>query len=612
MNHFSTRSSAPVDPSHAWILRMEPPLVNEPAAGDARRLLEGLSFAVKDNIDVAGHRTTAGCPSFSYVPQESATVVHKLLHAGARLVGKTNLDQFACGLSGVRSPFGEVPNAFDPRYVCGGSSSGSAYAVATGQVDFALGTDTAGSGRVPAGLNNIVGFKPTRGRISAHGVVPAAQSVDAVSVLARTVPLAWRVLQSAAGMDPQDPYARDHHELPWRTRPLGPAPRIGIPRQLEFFGDELARKGFEDAVQRLIRMGAVIVKFDYQPFAEAAELLYGSALVAERYLSIREFFDHHESDIIEPVRSIIGGGRRFTASDVLAAQRRLRVLAAQVRPLWNDMDLMMVPTTPTHITRDAMRADPVGLNRRLGYYTNFVNLLDYAAVSVPSSIRSDGLPFGVTFIGQAGSDWCLADWGTQYHSRAETENDLPLGCTSDRLAPTDRQPPAPPTALPAGAAQVQLAVVGAHLSGMSQNHQLTERGGRLLRATVTAPVYRLYELKDSEPPRPGLVRVPEGQGVGIKVEIWSMPVDQFGSFVAAIPSPLGIGRLLLADGGEVSGFLCEFHALAGAADISAVDRWKAHVPAVGPEPRPPVRTVTAAESQQASPTPPLEVPATYH
>jgi allophanate hydrolase len=265
------------------------------------------------------------------------------------LVGKTNLDPFACGLSGARSPFGEVPNAFNPAMVSGGSSSGSAYAVATGAVDFALGTDTAGSGRVPAGLNNIVGFKPTRGRISAHGVVPAVQSADAVSVLARTVPMAWRVLQSAAGFDPLDPFSRGHRDVAWRTRPYPAAPQVGIPRELEFFGDDLAREAFDQATQRLVRMGARLVLIDYQPLAEAAELLYGSALVAERYLAIREFFDGHELDIVEPVRSIIGASRRFSANDVLAAQLQLRRLAARIRPMWDGIDFMMVPTTPTHV-----------------------------------------------------------------------------------------------------------------------------------------------------------------------------------------------------------------------------------------------------------------------
>lgn len=565
-------------PPPIWIRRFDPPLQQDggPQPGAP---LKGLRFAIKDNIDVAGQPTTAACPSYTRVATESATVVHKLLQAGALLVGKTNLDPFACGLSGARSPFGEVPNAFNPAMVSGGSSSGSAYAVATGAVDFALGTDTAGSGRVPAGLNNIVGFKPTRGRISAHGVVPAVQSADAVSVLARTVPMAWRVLQSAAGFDPLDPFSRGHGDVAWRTRPYPAAPQVGIPRELEFFGDDLAREAFDQATQRLVRMGARLVLIDYQPLAEAAELLYGSALVAERYLAIREFFDGHELDIVEPVRSIIGASRRFSANDVLAAQLQLRRLAARIRPMWDGIDFMMVPTTPTHITREAMRLDPVGLNRRLGHYTNFVNLLDYAALSVPSAIRPDGLPFGVTFIGQAGSDWCLADWGTRYHSLAETEGLLPLGATRERMQQADRCPPPPPGPLLTGADEIALAVVGAHLTGMPLNHQLTDRGARLLRTTLTAPVYRLYALQASAQARPSLVRVPDGQGAGIEVEIWAMPVEQLGSLVAAVPAPLSIGRLALADGGEVSGFLCEAHAVEAAQDITHAGGWRAHVAA---------------------------------
>lgn len=576
----SLHISAP-ESGNAWILKFDSPLACDIYTQGAIPSLAGLSFAVKDNIDVEGHPTTAACPAFSRVASESATVVQKLLQAGALLVGKTNLDQFACGLNGTRSPYGEVPNAFNPDYVSGGSSSGSAYAVATGQVDFALGTDTAGSGRVPAGLNNIVGFKPTRGRISAHGVLPAAQSVDAVSILARTVPMAWRVLQSAAAPDPQDPFSRGPKELPWRNQPFPAAPRIGIPRQLEFFGDDLARAAFDQAMDRLSRMGAQLVLIDYGPLAQAAELLYGSALVAERYLAIQAFFDQHESDLVEPVRSIIGAGRRFSASDVLEAQLRLRELAVHVRPMWDDIDFMMVPTTPTHITREAMRQDPVALNRRLGYYTNFVNLLDYAALSVPSSIRPDGLPFGVTFIGQAGSDWCLAQWGARYHALADEDDPLPLGRTGERLNSADRTPVPALDATLHEADWIPLAVVGAHLSGMPLNHQLTDRRARLLRTTLTAPTYRLYALNGTQPPKPGLLRVAEGQGAGIEVEIWAVPVAQLGSLVAAIPSPLGIGRLMLADGGEVCGFVCEPFAVADAEDITRLGGWRAYAASMG-------------------------------
>ena len=551
--------------SDAWILRLATPLcAGPPGPAPEAALLSGLRFAVKDNIDVAGLPTTAGCPAFAYSAAQSATVVQRLLEAGASLDGKTNLDQFACGLNGTRSPFGAVSNAFNPRYVSGGSSSGSAYVVATGQVDFALGTDTAGSGRVPAGLNNIVGLKPSRGLISTAGVVPAARSVDVVSIFARTVPLAWRVLQAAAAADAQDPYSRT---LAWRNTAFPTQPRVGIPDELAFFGDRLAEAAFDEALQRLRALGATVVRIPYAPLARAAELLYGSALVAERHAAVRAFFDAHENEVIEPVRSIIGAARRYSATDVFVAQTELQALAQQVRPMWNDIDLLVVPTAPTHISIEAMRADPIELNRRLGYYTNFVNLLDYAALAVPSSIRADGLPFGITMIAPAGTDWALVELGTRYHAATG----LTLGATAQTLSEADCTPPPPPDSEPT----VRIAVVGAHLSGMPLNGQLTERGARLVKRGRTAPHYRLYALANTQPPKPGLLRVATGEGAAIDVEIWQMPLSAYGSFVALIPSPLGIGRLELEDGDAVQGFVCEPYALSGAQDISNHGGWRA-------------------------------------
>ena len=408
------------DPAAAWIARIDPPLADAAAAADGP--LAGLRFAVKDNIDVAGWPTTAACPEFAYDAATHATVVARLLAAGAVLVGKTNLDQFACGLNGTRSPFGAVPNAFDARYVSGGSSAGSARVVATGEVDFALGTDTAGSGRVPAGLNNIVGLKPSRGLISARGVVPAAQSVDCVSIFARTVELAARVLAVALGPDALDPYSRD---LPLATAPLPMRPRVGVPATLEFFGDADSAAAFERSLAQLEALGATRVAIDYAPLAEIAALLYDSALVAERYAAVRGFFDAHEAAVIEPVRGILAQGRRYGAADLVDAQIRLRALAQRVAPMWRDIDVLVVPTAPTHVTIEAMRADPVVQNRNLGAYTNFVNLLDYAALSVPTCLRADGLPFGVTLIGPCGSDCQLAGLGQRLHHASG----LTLGAT---------------------------------------------------------------------------------------------------------------------------------------------------------------------------------------
>ena len=545
----------------AWITRFRSPLQ---AAGQGP--LAGLTFAVKDNIDVAGVPTTAGCPAFAHQADQSATVVRRLLDAGASLLGKANLDQFACGLNGTRSPYGSVPNAFDSRYVSGGSSSGSAYVVATGQVDFALGTDTAGSGRVPAGLNNIVGLKPSRGLISAAGVVPAAQSVDVVSIFARSVETAWQVLMSAQGPDPDDPYSR---RLSWDTRAWGARFRFGVPSQLEFFGDAQAAQAFEQAVARLCEMGGEPVPIDYAPLAHVADLLYGSALVAERYTAIRAFFDEHEHDVIEPVRSIIAAGRQFSAADVFEARTKLHALSQRIEPMWEQIDTLVVPTTPTHVTIEAMQADPVRLNRNLGYYTNFVNLLDYAALSVPSSIRADGLPFGITLIGPCASDWRLAQLGARFHARA----DLPLGATTERLpdAPVALRPPA------SDGATVNIAVVGAHLSGMPLNGQLIERRAALLYTARTEARYRLFALANSVPPKPGLLRVDESQGHAIEVEVWEMPVEAYGSFVALIPSPLGIGTLALDNGEQVQGFVCEYQSLIDAQDISSFGGWRAYL-----------------------------------
>ncbi|RZI72364.1 MAG: allophanate hydrolase, partial [Variovorax sp.] len=508
----------------AWIACFDAPVQGADAGP-----LAGLRFAIKDNIDTAGVPTTAACPAFERLPDEHAHVVQRLLDAGATLVGKTNLDQFACGLNGTRSPYGAVPNSFDARYVSGGSSSGSAYVVATGQVDFALGTDTAGSGRVPAGLNNIVGLKPTKGLVSTRGVLPAAQSVDCVSIFAPTVALAVQVLKVVQGFDAADPYARP---LQLATTPLPAQFRFGVPSVLEFFGDKLAAEAFEDAIARLEALGGKKVPIDYAPLAEAAALLYDSALVAERYAAVRTFFDAYEADVIEPVRSILASGRNYSAADFVDAQTRLRELGRRVAPMWNDIDLLLVPTAPTHCTIDAMRADPVVRNRELGAYTNFVNLLDYAALSVPSSLRSDGLPFGITLIGPCGSDLQLAELGQRYHH-----------ATGLTLGATGRPMPAPATLLPATADTVQVAVVGAHLSGMPLNAQLRERGARLIAETKTAPAYRLYALPGTVPPKPGMVRVAHGTGAAIVVEVWEMPLAHYGSFVALIPAPLGIGTL---------------------------------------------------------------------
>ncbi len=552
-------------PENAWLYRPVEPLTR---AETTPAPLAGLTFAVKDNVDVGGWPTTAGCPAFAFEPAGSAQVVHRLLNSGAWLVGKTNLDQFACGLNGTRSPYGAVPNAFDPAYVSGGSSSGSAYVVASGQVDFSLGTDTAGSGRVPAGLNNIVGLKPTRGLISTRGVLPAAQSVDCVSIFAGSVGLAVKVLEVAMGHDPLDAYSRS---VVMAGQKFPASFRFGVPSTLEFFGDSLAEAAFKDAVHRMTSLGGTPVAIDFAPFNKVADMLYGSALVAERYAAIRKFFDANESHIIEPVRSIVAAGRDYSAADLFDAQAQLQLLAQQANAMWDGIDLLLVPTAPTHYKVSAMQQNPIELNRRLGAYTNFVNLLDYAALSVPSSIRPDGLPFGVTLVGLAGSDWQLAELGQRYHHAtglAQGATGLPL--------------PAPQAIVGLNAGthavpMVRVAVVGAHLSGMPLNSQLTERGAKWLTNAHTTADYRLYALPGTTPPKPGLQRVAPGQGGRIALEVWEMPVAHYGSFVALIPAPLGIGTLQLEGGASVQGFLCEGLALQGAEDITHLGGWRAYM-----------------------------------
>lgn len=556
---------------HAWISQFGADNTSLSASQDALPGgggLVGMVFAVKDNIDATGLPTTAACPAFAYAPTANAAVVQKLLDAGAALKGKTNLDQFACGLNGTRSPYGAVPNAINPAYVSGGSSSGSAYVVATGQVDFALGTDTAGSGRVPAGLNNIVGIKPSRGLISARGVLPAAQSVDCVSIFARTVGVAVQVLDAASGYDPLDPFSR---HLVLHAEPYPADFRFGVPSSLAFYGDEASSAAFDAAVKALQALGGTPVTIDFMPLAQAGALLYESALLAERYAAIRPFFDAHPAEVIEPVRSIIAAGRDYSAADLYEAQLKLKMLSQQAKAMWDVIDVLLVPTTPTHYTVDEMKKNPVELNRNLGAYTNFVNLLDYAAISVPSSVRADGLPFGITLIGRCGSDWQLADLGQRYHH----STGLTLGATGHPLPAMQHIPGLAPRPM------VSVAVVGAHLSGMPLNSQLTSRGATLLAVTCTAPHYRLYALPNVSPPKPGLLRVADGTGECIEIEIWTMPLSEYGSFVSLIPYPLGIGTLALARG-SVQGFVCEPLALQGAQDISHLKGWRAYIASLAP------------------------------
>jgi allophanate hydrolase len=527
--------------------------------------LYGVPFAVKDNIDVAGMPTTAACPAFTYSPDVHAGAVAKLIAAGALVVGKTNLDQFATGLVGARSPYGTVRNSFDARYISGGSSSGSGVAVSLGQVAFALGTDTAGSGRVPAAFNSIVGLKPTRGLVSNTGMVPACRSLDCVSVFALSCGDAVQVLDAMAGFDADDPYSRPAPPVPPALPPENFRFAIPLPAQQEFFGDAAAQALFAAAIKRLQALGGRAVEADFGPFFAAQELLYGGPWIAERTAELGAFLEVHPGDVHPVTRQVIESGLGYSAVDAFRAQYRLAALKRAAEPLWETADLLLVPGAPTIYTIAEVEADPVTLNSRLGIYTNFVNLLDLAALTVPAGLRPDGLPFGVTLIGPAFSDHALAALGARLHA---------AGCAT---AGACRAPVPAAAALPAGADAnaVRVAVVGAHLSGMPLNAQLTSRGARLVRAARTAPRYRLYALTDQLPPKPGLVHVGrDGHGASIDVEVWELPVAGFGALVADIPAPLGIGTLTLEDGETVKGFLCEPYATAGREDITAMGGWR--------------------------------------
>lgn len=527
--------------------------------------LFGLPFAVKDNIDVEGMQTTAACPSFAYMPRVSAYVVQKLQAEGAILIGKTNLDQFATGLVGTRSPYGVVRNAINSDYVSGGSSSGSAVAVALQLVSFTLGTDTAGSGRVPAGFNGIVGLKPTRGLLSTRGVLPACRTLDCVSIFAQNVQDAWRVLHTTAGFDDEDAFSQNIIQSGVRRNGY----RVAVPDILEFYGDTSAQTAFSDAMTQVAKLPNVEIKtIPFFPFIEAGKLLYQGPWVAERRAAIGSLFDKQPQKIEPTVRNIVAQADKFNAVDTFKAGYRLAELRREAERLMKETDFLVVPTAPTIPTIAAVNAEPIARNNELGYYTNFVNFLDLAALSIPASVRSDGLPAGITLIGRCGSDHLLAAAGEVLQAefdRLDTTRVQYGGSYSVVMDP-----------LPYAESTVQVAVVGAHLEGQPLNWQLLERGARKLLSTSTSKNYRLYALPDTVPPKPGLARVMEN-GDAIELELWEIPQRNFGSFVAEIPAPLGIGSVQLSDGRYVKGFICEPWALNGAQDISFHGGWRSYL-----------------------------------
>ncbi len=542
------------DRPEVWIaLRDEADAVADAEAIDARVAggedlpLAGKTVAVKDNIDVAGMPTTAACPAYAYTPDAHSKAVDRLLDAGAVLLGKTNLDQFATGLAGTRSPYGAVRDARRPEYVSGGSSSGSAVAVALGIADLALGTDTAGSGRVPAAFQGVVGVKPTRGLLPTTGVVPACRSLDCVSIFAADLGLAELALTVIAGPDPADPLSRTPPADAPSAAPGGggtTGPRVGSPSPdaLDVLTPE-AREAFTAARDQLGRAGALVVDIDIAPLIDAGALLYGGAFVAERHAAVGAFVESHPDEVDPTVRQIVEGAAGPSASQLFSDQERLDGYARATRQLFGSLDAILLPTTAAQPTIAAVEADPVGENAKLGVYTNCANLLDLCGVAVPAG-EADGGQFGVTFLAPAFHDGVAAD-----------------------IASLFLQDPA------TGA--IELFVAGAHLSGMPLNPQLTERGARLVGEARTAPRYRLYAL-DTVPPKPGVVRV-EADGASLPGEIWALSPASLGTFLAAIPQPMVLGEVELDDGRTVVGFLCEPIALEGATDITAAGGWRAYL-----------------------------------
>ena len=556
------------EPRNVWITRLpRDQVMRYVKALDSRSIeaspLYGIPFVIKDNIDLAGVPTTAGCPAFAYTPTRSATVVERLLQAGAIPLGKTNLDQFATGLVGTRSPYGACRNSFDSDFISGGSSSGSAVAVATGLASFGLGTDTAGSGRVPAAFNNVVGLKPSLGRLSTRGVVPACRTLDCVSIFSLTADDAGRVLEIAGGFDAEDPFSRRLGHASLRGA------RFGVPRrgQLEFFGDSAYAQLFDATVGRCEDLGGLPVEIDFAPFIEAARLLYEGAWIAERYAAVGRFIDAHPDAAFPVTAQIIRGGRNPSAVEAYETQYRLKALQRAGEAAWAAVDWILTPTAGTIYSIAAVDADPIRLNSALGYYTNFMNLFDLAGVAVPAGFRADGLPFGVTLIGPARSERDLLTRGEALHRACDNT----LGATGlVRPAPPS---PATPRLAPG---DVRLVVCGAHMQGLPLHGQLLERGAYLLERTLTAPGYRLFALPGGPPHRPGLVRVSKAGGA-VEVEVYGIPPEHLGSLLAAIPAPLGIGQVELRDGSSAPGFLCEAYASVDAADITAHGGWRAYV-----------------------------------
>ncbi len=542
---------------------LEPYLAALDGKSPAELPLYGVPFAIKDNIDLAGVPTTAACPALAYTPERNATIVEQLLALGAVPLGKSNLDQFATGLNGTRSPYGECRNSVHPDYPAGGSSAGSALAVALGLCSFALGTDTAGSGRVPAALNNLVGLKASKGLISTAGVVPACRTLDCVTFFTATAAEASQLLALTARPDPRDEYSRANPQ--WNDASAFGTPRpgfrFGVPAQPEFLGCSESPALFGQTIARLQALGGEAVPVDFAPFLEAARLLYAGPWVAERYSVAGELIERQPDAVLPVIRAVLEKAPQVSGVDTFRAQYRLQALKAECDRVLADLDCILTPAYPRPVTLAELHAEPVQRNADLGYYTNFMNLLDYAAVALPAGFMTNGLPWGVTLFGRVFTDQYLLSLA----AALQHDSGLPLaGGQAPEAAPPG----------PARHDRARLVVCGAHLDGLPLNGQLRQRGGRLLQATHSSADYRLYALAGGPLPRPGMLRVAEG-GAAIAVEVWELPSSELGSFLTGIPAPLGLGKVQLADGSWETGFICEPYGLAGAEDITRFGGWRA-------------------------------------
>ena len=527
--------------------------------------LWGVPFAIKDNIDLAGIPTTAGCPETSYVPEKSAHVVEQLIKAGAIPLGKTNLDQFATGLVGTRSPYGATPNSFDKNYISGGSSSGSSVATASGVVSFALGTDTAGSGRVPACFNNLIGLKPSKGLLSTSGLVPACRSIDCISIFSLTADDARTVFSVAADFDLTDGFARPNPITNQGCVDVANKFTFAVPleSQLKFFGDNSYQQGYQTAIAQLESIGGTKVVVDFSPMLDAAQLLYDGPWVAERYVATKDILLNNSSAMMPVTKKIIEAGAKPTAVDTFEAFYKLQDLKQLADKLVSSVDILVTPTAGRHFTLAEIAEEPIVRNSQLGYYTNFMNLLDFTAIAVPTSFTENNMPFGVTLFSAAMTDQMLLTFA----KRIQDHNQLPLGATKNRYQLTGNT-------IENSKGFIDVVVCGAHLSGMVLNHQLTDRGAILKQVTESSSNYRMYAVA-GKVERPAMIR-DEKNGESFAVEVWSLPICEFGSFVQGIAQPLGIGKVELENDEYVTGFIAEGYVKEFGKDISEFKGWRAY------------------------------------